>query len=132
MPRRNFPQGTFLLYFIFYIALCVKLAMLSHGITVTEPSQFQPMYLPRPPPPQLQLPPHAPPHLHPQPSRPNPKPPPNSGNPPQHELPSGQAGGAPMSVINLTQPSQIPASTPVKPLPESPPDFVKIVTVWPI
>lgn len=112
-----------------YMALCVKLAIASQGITVTLPSQFQPPMprIPRPPP-QVQVPPHAPPLL----PQVQPTSPPNSGKPPQQELPSGQAGGAPISVINFTQPSQMPASTPVKPLPDKPPDFVKIVTVWPI
>jgi len=39
---------------------------------------------------------------------------------------------APMSVISLIHPSQMPASTPVKPHPDTPPLSVKIVTVWPI
>jgi len=39
--------------------------------------------------------------------------------PPLHELPRGQQGAAPMQVISLTQPSQTPASTPVKPLPDA-------------
>lgn len=51
---------------------------------------------------------------------------------PQQGPPIGQAGGAPISVISLTLPSQMPASTPVKPQPEAPPLVVKIVTVLPI
>ena len=39
---------------------------------------------------------------------------------------------APISVISLIVQPQIPASTPVNPLPDRPPLVVKIVTVWPI
>ncbi len=89
---------------IYQIALCVKPAILQMGISVTLPTQFPPdEFL------QLQF-PLKPPLL------------------PQ-ELPRGQVGAAPKSVISLMLQSHTAARTPVKPLPEIPPLVVKIVTV---
>lgn len=73
-----------------YIALWVKLAMLSQGITVTEPSQFQPM---RPYPLQGPRFPHAPPQGPRLPANSGPTSPGKSGNPPQQELPIGHENG---------------------------------------
>jgi len=50
----------------------------------------------------------------------------------QHAEPTGQAGGAPMSQSKRTQLQSALKSTPVKPLPDKPPEVVKIVTVWPM
>jgi len=49
-----------------------------------------------------------------------------------HALPTGQAGGAPMSARSRTQLQSTDSNTPVNPLPDSPPLVVNMVTVWPI
>jgi hypothetical protein len=55
-----------------------------------------------------------------------------NASPLTQELPTGQAGGAPMLVISLTTHSSTQAKMPVNPAPDNPPLSVKIVTVWPI
>ena len=51
---------------------------------------------------------------------------------PVQALPIGHEGGIPISHNNLIKLQSIDINTPVNPLPESPPLFVNIVTVWPI
>ena len=88
--------------------MCVKQAIEEIGIIATEPKGFRP-----------------------QPEKPNP-------NPkllfrdelhPQHELPIGQDGAAPISHNNLILLLFTDNKTPVNPDPDIPPLFVKIVTV---
>ena len=92
---------------VYYIAECVNTAIAHVGITHTAPSG-----LPQKKPSSFSM--------------------PIGVITSVHELPTGQAGGAPMSAKSRTQLMSTDKSTPVKPLPESPPDVVKIVTVWPM
>ena len=109
MPHRffvNLSCTSFVLLLI-YIAECVNTAIAQVGITQTAPRG-----LPQKKPSSLSK--------------------PRGVMTSVQAEPTGHAGGAPISAKSLTQWQSAESNTPVKPLPESPPLVVKMVTVWPI